>query len=114
MSDFQLFFAGAGLAFVCYCIGRGINNIAMLFFDPGPLNFFMILSLPFYLVGIPAALALHLVQSFPNNCIIDAAVKEEREKWEKRCESEVQTAVRLERDRVYDDLSERYTFVPKK
>ncbi|MGI5987716.1 MAG: hypothetical protein ACOX7M_06195 [Dysosmobacter sp.] len=119
MSNFQLFFCYLGFSFLSYCIGRLINNFAISF--DGTLYeesiysyFFSFLSLLFYLFGLPVLLSLRAVQSVPNRRMLDAAVQEEREKWKKRCESEVQIAVRLERDRVYDDLKERYTFVPKK
>lgn len=112
MSDFQLFFSGIGLSFLCYCIGRLINNAAILLEDTfyeGTIysKFLVILSYFFYLVGLPVVLVLHVVQSLPNHRMVDGAVQEEREKCKKYYEMEIRIAIRKERDKLYSEFAER-------
>lgn len=118
MSGFQLFFSCAGLSFVCYCIGRLINNAVILledtlYEDTIYSKFLVILSIPFYFIGLPVLLALRVVQSFPNQRVVDGAVRDEREKCKKYYEMEIRIAVRNEREKLYSEFAERINSQPK-
>lgn len=119
MDDFQLFFACLGLSFLSYCIGRLINNAAILledtlYEDNIYSKFLVILSFFFYLVGLPVVLALHVIQAFPKQRMIDEAVQDEREKCKKYYEMEIRIAVRNEREKLYSEFAERLNSQPKK
>ena len=101
---------GLGLSFISYIIGRAILNLSLFREDSGRngilSSLLVYISVAFFIVGLPAAVAVHLVQSYPKKRIYNAARKEERESMEKICQADIKAAVQKEHDRLVQYYSE--------